>query len=434
MTQVRIDPLEGDAVGDSISPAAMLRHGLRQVMAFDERNRHLARKLLLTNGVWFSQHVYSNFPVLLPWVVRDSGVKKKPEQGTAAPATGFERQDNSPVGGMKKNLPVFWATHPAVFKKKPLGKGWWQCHVWNGAATEALTNTFVANLVWLPEPIGQLTDVKPNDPTLTIFQEEAKRIAWSLYRHLPVPAALENVVEDLWASLGKPPPDGLTREDLELVNYFHVTPSFLASRQKAHLAAFEAVTAAIERRPVNDVDLTPAKYRDSLVVLDQRVLLNLRRHLEPFAAAARDFEMPRLAALLKSKGAGGGAAGEFLVTTAVGQVGPLPRSRAGLAVIAGAIEAGLTPKEVLTCIPEGAFKSVDGTHSGDALVAALKHLGVKGVPSKWFVDRPIQVDKRTWVVNLGVWTKAYEGKMEKLCALTDGAVNLRKLQDPEADV
>ena len=429
-TEVSIDLLEG--VGDTISPEVMLRHGLRQVMAFDERNRHAARKLLLTNGVWFSKHVYSEFPVLLPWVVRDNGVKKTPQQGTAAPETGFERQDNSPVGGMKYNLPVFWATKPKVFKKKPLGKDWWQCHVWDGAATEALTNSFVANLVWLPEPIGRLTDVKPGDPTPTIFQEEAKRIAWSLYRHLSVPAALEEVVGDLWASLGEPPEYGLSRADLDLVNYFHVTPAFLASRQKAHLASFEAACAAIDRRPVNDIDFTPAKYRDSLVGMDHQVLLKLRRHLDPFAAAARDFEMPRLATLPTSTGAG--AAGEFLVTTVLGQVGPLPRSGAALAVIAGVIEAGLTPKEVLTCIPPGTFTSVDGTHSGGSLVAALENAGVKGVPSNWFVDQPIDVDERSWVVNSNRWTEAYEAKLQKLCALTDGAVTLKKLQDPDEDL
>ena len=287
----------GQESGTAVSAMSAIYHSMANVFTSDERHRHTARRLLLATGVWMPLEVYKQWPVLYPWVVRDNQLANS-DKGIAHPTSGLQRNDNGPIGRLKNGLPVRWATAAPTLHVKPLKRGhqqWWQAHVWEGMTTNALTNSFVPNLVWLPEAIGRLTDPDVQGAKSTLFQEEIKAIAWSLYRHAPVIDPLQDTVEGIWQTIPEPRTTTLEADEAALVNWFKPTQSFLAQRAKQHDQVWKAVNALLTDRNLHGIDLTPKTYRTTLPQMNTRAWESLRSHLEPFAAAAERLRMESFA-------------------------------------------------------------------------------------------------------------------------------------------
>jgi hypothetical protein len=279
---------EDQEIVSSVSAMSAIYQSLAAVFTSDERHRHTARRLLLATGVWMPLEVYTQWPVLYPWVVRDNQLANH-EKGIAHPISGLQRNDNGPIGRLKNGLPVSWATAGSAFHLKPLKRGqqqWWQSHVWEGMTTNPLTNSFVPNLVWLPEAVGRLTDPDATGAKSTLFQEEIKAIAWSLYRHAPVVEPLRETVERIWRTIPEPQATGLEPDEVDLVNWFKPTASFLAQRTKQHDQIWKAVNALQTDGNLHGIDLIPKTYRTTLPRMGPAAWESLRTHLEPFAAAA----------------------------------------------------------------------------------------------------------------------------------------------------
>lgn len=431
----------------AVSGMAAVHQSMAAVFTGDERNRHAARHLLLRAGVWFPLDFYRRWPVAYPWMVRDNQLSKggalagKVSLGTAHRELGWERQDNAPVGNLKNGLPVAWA-EAKPFGKKPLAsdRTWWACHVGEGHATDPLTNSFVPGLVWLPEAIGKLTDLKsgsvdhPDEPGW-LFREEVRAISQALYRDTQVNRALADVVEKLWearenADAHQPFAGDRFAEYLPRVNWFTSGESLMRKLAQQTLNVDNAARHLLDggdRDHPAIANLTPKGYRDTLPDANPSAWANLVGHLEPFADQARQIlsQPSPVAPVIKSKkkpGAGvSGKGGLHTVTTSSGSLQFKARSRAACHAVREVLAHGVPPATVKAVL--GAkLASVDGQHNGDGLRQELAVAGVKGAESRWFVDSATFVDGRTWVVNSHYWNAADEPLIRDVCALTDGAV------------
>ena len=72
---------------------------------------------------------------------------------------GYSRDDNSLVKSLA-NLPIHSPRRPKLHGRK-LGQGWVAAHVGHMSTGNPLLNSFVGNLLWLPEPLASLTDHLP---------------------------------------------------------------------------------------------------------------------------------------------------------------------------------------------------------------------------------------------------------------------------------
>lgn len=355
-----------------------------------DQQRDAARQILLRAGVWLPVETYRHWPVALPWIVRDNSVSStktkadntgKSLMKTASPTTGLMRTDNSPVGGLKKGLPVEWAGGLGeTFKSKPIKAGaheWMQSHCWSflfgttqSAATHPLTNSFVPNLVWLPHALGRLTD----DERL-VFADELRSIAWARYRHVEVDPAFREVVREAWSLLEPPLSREVGRDELTRVNEFKVPAKFYTTKVEMVRNLYRVVEMLQEGVDVGAVGLTPAVYLESLASADTDAIAALQQHLLPFSVAARQFVVPEAAHQSsnskpkKGPGAGTGASANTISYNVHSQrevMEGLNRTQAAIRLVHEVISAGVTPHQVHQVLKSN-FRHVSGQLSGEAL-------------------------------------------------------------------
>lgn len=426
-------------VGKTVSAMSALYQSMATIFTDDQRHRTTARSLLLAVSVWMPLEVYYQWPVMLPWIVRKNNLGGHPK-GFADPNTGLQWQDNSPVGTLKNGVPVEWAAKGPTFKSKSLRSAtqeWWQAHVWDGMTTDPLTNSFAPNLVWLPEAIGRLTDADTTGTKSTLFQEEIKTIAWALYRDAPVHPKLHETVERIWARIPEPATLPLDIEDHAAVNWFKATAAFQKRLVAKHSVVWGAVNELIDTGVLVENQVTPGSYRKSLRDATPRGLANLRRILEPFAAAAEDYVPPSLTAAASTVSKAGTSTSKakttYIVRTAAGEKAIQARSLAALQVVRSALECGV-PTSAVKNVIKAKLTIVPGEVFGDQLLQAMIDAGAAGVPKSWYVASPVRVGSDTCVVNSQSWYESDEKLLAQLAGLTDGQVEFEvKAPTPSAD-
>jgi hypothetical protein len=127
----------------------------------------LTSRLVTALGVWPHPEAFRRVPVLLPYAIRDEsarGRKAGTEQWASPNSAGLLRDDNSLVKERFKTLAFQSPRSLYSGRRIGRGKGWVAAHVWQvrrdgeRASRNPLTNSFLANLVWLPRDLAQLSD------------------------------------------------------------------------------------------------------------------------------------------------------------------------------------------------------------------------------------------------------------------------------------
>ena len=214
-------------------------------------------------AIWLPLDIYFDFPVLLPWVVRDptcrglrdrNGSIVRVDEWSAPDALGYLRDDNSLVKALTRSLHISGpkGTH---LNGARLGTEFVASHIWRGvnspklASRVPLLNTFVPNLVWLPSQVAKLSDREGS-----VVQEALKSVSWGVYRDAPVSPGLTPVVVEGWSMLPTPTPlvDVVVRDEL---NWFVSTQRFTATRRsRLHsvITALEtlALGGSLERKVI----------------------------------------------------------------------------------------------------------------------------------------------------------------------------------------
>ena len=241
-------------------------------------------------AIWFPPNVYKAMPVLLPWVVRDAkcrphtkGGIRYPDQWAAPDEHGFLRDDNSLIKGIPKSLSILSDTNDHLDGYR-LGKSWVAAHVWREVNLERLAsrdprlNSFVPNLVWLPQQIAKLSDQEGS-----LLQIALKRASWSIYRNLEVNEAVRDEVEKIWSLL--PQAEDSSRPFAGTFNFFDAHEKFLKSRSVSL-----RTTTRLLSRILNDGELpakgrTPPRYYHGIQKLPSKKLETLSAFLEPYERA-----------------------------------------------------------------------------------------------------------------------------------------------------
>ena len=185
--------------------------------------------LLATMGIWLPLDVYAQWPVVLPWVVRDPSCRGRksaglPDQWSSPNKIGLLRDDNSMIKSFPRALPVA-SPGRAHLHGARMGTEFVAAHVWRTPIeTEVLAsrlpqlNSFVPNLVWLPGQIAKLTDREGS-----VVQETLQAMSWAIYRTAHVDSHLRDIVEEAWNLLPRPSRE-ISDIDSADLNWFVSTP------------------------------------------------------------------------------------------------------------------------------------------------------------------------------------------------------------------
>ena len=243
----------------------------------------LPARMLATMGIWLPLEVYHEWPILLPWVVRDPGCRGNrgngiPDNWGSPDSRGFLRDDNSLIKGLPKSLSVA-TPMPGPLAGARMGNEFVASHVWRVVDHADLAsrlprlNSFVPNLVWLPAQVSKLSDREGS-----AVQSTLQAMAWRLYRDAPVAAHLRDLVEDAWSLIPEP---GVTVVVPDL-NVFEPTSQFYATRRKR----LESVVRALERLRNGlelDEKVVTTRYTEGLPSVDPAVRAELLVYLLRFS-------------------------------------------------------------------------------------------------------------------------------------------------------
>lgn len=241
-------------------------------------------KLMLESmAIWLPLDVYYEWPVLLPWVVRDPRCRGnlatgRPDEWGSPDKGGYLRDDNSLIKAIPRGLSVR-TPKAGRLRGARMGTKFVAAHVWRVvnhsqlASTLPLLNSFVPNLVWLPSQVAKLTDREGG-----VVQTTLQSMAFAIYRDAPVAPHLQDVVSAAWAMIPEPTQLATPLSDL---NWFESSDQFFATRRtrlQSVVAGLEMIAAGM---PIT-TDVITSRYTVGLpsVAADARgeLLAQLRRY------------------------------------------------------------------------------------------------------------------------------------------------------------
>lgn len=251
------------------------------IQAYDVDNpptevKFMIEQLLLWGGVWFMPQTYQQFPVLLPYVVRDAACRKKdPVTGEdtrgVANNRGFMPDDNSSIKGIPKSLTI-----KSVFSEMnggKLGKGYVASHCWRVlqhksnllASKWERTNSFIPNLVWLPAQLSKLTDREGS-----YAQRFIQYISCLLYRNIELK---DTMLSEIWDELKAPSIIPVSEVNLDKLNYFENSQKWCCRRKDNLLKELQSILNILDGGlPVVEI-INVSKYAPTLA--------NVAKSMEP---------------------------------------------------------------------------------------------------------------------------------------------------------
>lgn len=241
-------------------------------------------QMLSSMGIWLPLDVYYEWPVMLPWVVRDASCRGSrrhglPDEWGAPDDRGFLRDDNSLVKSLPRSLSV---STPAGrhLRGARMGNEFVASHIWrivkheDLASRHPLLNSFVPNLIWLPKQVSKLSD-REGGPVQAALQS----MSWAIYRHAPVAPHLTEVVEEAWSLL--PEPELSIDFDEAELNWFESTPTFFSTRRSRLQSVLDALMLLEAGEPLDRKVIT-TRYGDGLPQVSSAARSALRSRLQAF--------------------------------------------------------------------------------------------------------------------------------------------------------
>lgn len=244
--------------------------------------------MLEAMGIWLPRATYRDWPVLLPWVVRDPkcrGNKAKglPDEWGSPDEHGYLRDDNSLVKALPRSLSIKTSGYASLTGAR-MGTEFVASHVWREvhgtdqlASRHPLLNSFLPNLLWLPAQVAKLTDREGG-----IVQTTLQSMAWGIYREAPVAPHLKELVESAWKMI--PEPEPVTISDAAL-NWFEVTTQFQVTRRRRLDSVIEALERLANGDPLTHKVVT-TRYTTGLPAVPAEARARLLDHLKSFQPPA----------------------------------------------------------------------------------------------------------------------------------------------------
>lgn len=195
-----------------------------------EFQKQLIEHFIIDLSIWIPENLFKINPVLLPFVVRDASCRKKnPRTGKhewgMANEQGFLRDDNSLIKGIFKTC-LIQSPEIKQYDNHYLGNGFVACHIWREinntsslASTLPITNSFIPNLVWLPNQISKLTDREKSYAQCLL-----QSISYQLYHSVND----DEYTQEIWSYL--PNPKIESRVGFSKLNFFNITDDWIQKR------------------------------------------------------------------------------------------------------------------------------------------------------------------------------------------------------------
>ena len=274
----------------SVETSNLLYHFLQHDLAADDvwLFQALVTRLVVRLGIWVSVDAYRRTPLLVPYARRDPTCRGNPRMGTpdawgTPDEDGYFRDDNSLVKGLPRSMKI--ASTLRQYAGRQLATGFVACHIWRElrdgelASRNALTYSFIPNLVWLPAQVAGLTDREGS-----FAQQYLQAVSRHIYEGAPVHPDHADLVETAWRLLPEPVgiPDAALPDPAKL-NFFVAAPSFFARRVRVVASVAQAMrsgapeTKVVSRRFTEGIPRISAAHRQAMATL-----------LERYAAAVAD--------------------------------------------------------------------------------------------------------------------------------------------------
>ena len=208
----------------------------------DAFSRELVLRLVLDLSIWLPLELYCAVPVLLPYCVRDSSIRKK-EWGSANPQ-GYLRDNNSILKLLVSSYAIR-SPRFSAYDRAGRGRNFTASHAWRWvrldgkrhlASAHPLAYSFVPNLAWLPAQIAKLTDHEGS-----FAQQVLQAVAYAYY----APARWEHppLLAGIWEGLK--PPELELELDAGQLNTFVVTPRAIKIRRGNLLKEIETIQQCV---------------------------------------------------------------------------------------------------------------------------------------------------------------------------------------------
>lgn len=254
----------------------------------------LAARLISDLGIWIHPTAYQQLPIVLPHVIRDQTSRARSggmEKWGAPTSSGLLRDDNSLVKEAIKSLPIDSPVDRSFYRNRRIGRasGWVAAHVWqlrtdgSRASHHPDTNSFVPNLVWLPQDVARLTD-RPG----SFVQQFTQALSASIYGSVPLHPMLQKEVDRAWDSLSIPDASAIPRQALPPVsqlNFFVPPPTWVEGRIEKAEQVHRALVCAAQADPVPAG--RPRRYFQGVGALDSSATLTQRTRLATYLTAVR---------------------------------------------------------------------------------------------------------------------------------------------------
>jgi hypothetical protein len=260
---------------------------------FQQLTAHLVAAL----GIWLPPGTYGQYPLLVPYAVRDPTCRGNRSKGTpdawgAPNAAGLFRDDNSLIKNLPRSLAVGNPSN-RLFDGRYMGTSFVASHVWRElvprgqASRERATYSFVPNLVWLPSQVSKLSDREGS-----FVQTYLQALSWRIYHDIELSPGLKEVVDPIWERLSlRPEAAEVDLPDRSTLNFFQFDEKWIARRVSTLGSVIQALETVLSGEQPQRKTVS-RRYTEGLSDVPRSSVVRLLAELRIYSEAVQEARSP----------------------------------------------------------------------------------------------------------------------------------------------
>ena len=260
---------------------AVLYHYLQKSLPVEDiwLSRMVVGRLVDGLAIWFHPAAYKALPIVRPYIVRCPDCRRPVDEWGSPNGTGYLRDDNSLIKQLPRSLRI--TSTKTYLNNKKIGNGWVASHIWQFkndgtfSTRDHTTNSFIPNLVWLPQWLAKMSDRADS-----FVQEYLKALSYKIFRAQTLTGPLKEIVDDIWATLDKPDLPQEALPNTGILNFFEFDAQW-ANRNRRKAIEVQSVIKAVRSNQNTDITLRPRRY-NGLTNLSRRSLEPIDRWLDDY--------------------------------------------------------------------------------------------------------------------------------------------------------
>ncbi len=266
----------------------ILYYFLKSMLDVEKELAHdFIRKAIINLGIWMSPEYYKHLPVFSPFVIRDlkcrgNKLKKIPERWGEPTEKGYFKDDNSIIKGYVRSFTI--RSPFSSYNGCKIGNAYVASHVWRQpigfstnedlASKNPWLNSFIPNLVWLPQQLSKLSDREGG-----YVQTFIQKVSYQIYHDITTDSPA--FTDSLWSKL--PVEDISDAEKIALsdISFFNYDAKALERRKSVINNVINALQERISGRDI-EIKVVSDRYTSGLNSLSCTNLVDLKNDLEDY--------------------------------------------------------------------------------------------------------------------------------------------------------